>query len=418
MAWLEQDSRTGIYKIGVRLADGKLKRSLQTTNRREAETIRGTVESTMTAIERGWLTVPEGVDLGQFLVSGGKNGARPSVPRTLKLSELFGKYFDSLPTGSLEDSTLNGMRIHERQLYRFFGQGFAIQKLTTADLQRYVDRRTKDKGLRGRPVTAITIKKAVITLRTVWNWGVKSDLVTGRFPRPGVKYPKLAEKPHFQTYQEIEQQIARGGLTDGEQADLWDCLFLTLPDIAELLAYVKENARHPFIYPMLAFAAHTGARRSEIVRSRLADIDLAAGVITMHERKRNQAMRTTRRVPISPFLANILQEWFAQHAGGSSTFYLNGEISRSRNKQAGVRPLTRDEAHDHFKRTLAGSKWAKLRGWHVFRHSFCSNCAAAGVDQRIINAWVGHQTEDIVRRYRHLIPNQQQAAMQLVFGDG
>jgi hypothetical protein len=55
--------------------------------------------------------------------------------------------------------------------------------------------------------------------------------------------------------------------------------------------------------------------------------------------------------------------------------------------------------------------------WHVFRHSFCSNCAARGVDQRIINAWVGHQTEEMVRRYRHPIPNQQQEAIRLVFGD-
>jgi integrase len=167
---------------------------------------------------------------------------------------------------------------------------------------------------------------------------------------------------------------------------------------------------------MFAFAAHTGARRSEMVRSRLNDIDLAAGVITIHERKRNQSMRTTRRVPISPVLATVLRDWLAQHPGGVSTFVLAGEISRSRKERTGIIPLTRDEAHDHFKRTLAGSKWERLRGWHVFRHSFCSNCAAAGIDQRIINAWVGHQTEDMVRRYRHLIPNQQQEAIQRVFG--
>jgi hypothetical protein len=38
------------------------------------------------------------------------------------------------------------------------------------------------------------------------------------------------------------------------------------------------------------------------------------------------------------------------------------------------------------------------------------------VDQRLINAWVGHQTEEMVRRYRHLIPDQQQAAIRSVFG--
>ena len=53
----------------------------------------------------------------------------------------------------------------------------------------------------------------------------------------------MTEKPPFQTWQEIERKINRGGLTGAEQADLWDCLFLTLPEIAELLAFVKTNAQ-------------------------------------------------------------------------------------------------------------------------------------------------------------------------------
>jgi integrase len=367
MAWLEQDPRTGVFKVAVRLADGKFKRSLKTTKRRDAESLLGTVESTLLAIERGWLTVPDGADLGDFLISGGKSAAPLTVPRTLKLSELFQRYFESLPEGSLEDSTLYVMRLHEKQLYCFFGKSFAVQKLTTADLQRYVDKRSKDKGRRGRKVTPVTIKKAVITLRTVWNWGVKHSLVAGRFPHSGVKYPKLAEKPPFQTWPEIEQQIVRGGLTDAEQADLWDCLFLTLPEIAELLKYVREHARHSFLYPMFAVAAHTGARRSELVRSRLADVDLSARVLTIHERKRNQSMRTTRRVPLSPFLVGVLRDWLADHPGGYATFCLDAGVSRSRKRAEGVRALTRDEAHDHFKRTLAGSKAGRKNNFDNFQ---------------------------------------------------
>jgi hypothetical protein len=49
------------------------------------------------------------------------------------------------------------------------------------------------------------------------------------------------------------------------------------------------------------------------------------------------------------------------------------------------RLVTRNEATDHFERTLEGSKWAVVRGWHVFRHSFASNCAACGIDQRLID---------------------------------
>lgn len=53
MAWLEEDNRTGTFKLALRLNDRKIKRSLQTNDRREAESIRGTVEHTLQAIERG-----------------------------------------------------------------------------------------------------------------------------------------------------------------------------------------------------------------------------------------------------------------------------------------------------------------------------------------------------------------------------
>src|SRR5205823_14724428 len=78
--------------------------------------------------------------------------------------------------------------------------------------------------------------------------------------------------------------------------------------------------------------------------------------------------------------------------------------------------LSRTEASDHFNRTLAGTRWENLAGWHCLRHSFVSNCAAAGVDQRLIDAWVGHTTEEMRRRYRHLIPSVEHAAINRVFG--
>ncbi len=62
-----------------------------------------------------------------------------------------------------------------------------------------------------------------------------------------------------------------------------------------------------------------------------------------------------------------------------------------------------------------GSKWEVLRGFHVFRHSFASNCAAQGIDQRLIDAWMGHQTEEMRKRYRHLLPSNEVIAIRTVF---
>ena len=79
-------------------------------------------------------------------------------------------------------------------------------------------------------------------------------------------------------------------------------------------------------------------------------------------------------------------------------------------------PLTASEATHFFKETLAGSKWDKIRGFHTFRHSFASNLAAGNTDQRLIDEWMGHQTEEMRKRYRHLFPDQQRKAIDSVFG--
>jgi integrase len=203
-----------------------------------------------------------------------------------------------------------------------------------------------------------------------------------------------------------------------EQRELWGCVFLSVSEIAGLLTHVTQVARQPFIYPMFSFAAHTGARRAEMLRSKRGDIDFRSNTVTIHERKRSRQKRTTRRVPMSSFLRAVLSEWFEHHPGGDYTFCHTPHVPRSKTNRNGNRALTPHMAHDHFKRTVAGSKWSMLRGWHVFRHSLCSNCAAGGIDQRIINGWVGHQSEQMVRRYRHLLPTSNSRPWSQYLGRG
>jgi integrase len=228
--------------------------------------------------------------------------------------------------------------------------------------------------------------------------------------------PKPEEKPHFQTRVEIERQI--GSLGKKQIAELWDALYLTKPEVDELLAHVKSTAMQPWVYPMFCFAAHTGARRSEMLRAMVADVDCVAATVVIHEKKRAHDRRTTRRVPLTPFLAAVLKEWLTVSPSSPHLFAQCAKVVRSKTKRSAATPITPDEAHDHFKRTLAASKkWNVIRGWHIFRHSFISLCASRAVDQRLIDEWVGHQTEEQRKRYRHLLPSMQQEAIRSVFGE-
>jgi len=135
-------------------------------------------------------------------------------------------------------------------------------------------------------------------------------------------------------------------------------------------------------------------------------------------------------VPLSSALSEALKDWLEIHPGGDFLFAQAEEVERSKKRsrttghmwkdrpgamkarlagvsereRPGLLPLTEDEFHRHFKQALKILGWEVGRGAHALRHSFISALASAGVEQRIIDEVVGHQSEEQRRRYRHLHP--------------
>ena len=212
----------------------------------------------------------------------------------------------------MEANSLDTVRLHLRHVVTTPGESFPINTLDAGHLQGHIDRRAASNtgGDRSAPVT---LRKEVASFRACWNWGVQAGKLKGVFPGRGLKYPKTDEKPPFQTRADIERQIGRGGLTDIEVRQLMDALFLTRPDIGSLLTHVRNGSGQPFLYPMVCLAAHTGARRSELLRLRVDDVDFATGTVLLHEKKRARGRRTSRRVPLSKFVRTVLREWIAAH---------------------------------------------------------------------------------------------------------
>jgi integrase len=71
---------------------------------------------------------------------------------------------------------------------------------------------------------------------------------------------------------------------------------------------------------------------------------------------------------------------------------------------------------NYFDRAWWVSNWKVAQGLHLFGHSSLSAMASKGIDQRIIDGFVGHQTDEQRRRYRHLYPDVKQKAIADVFG--
>lgn len=410
MASLQRIS-SGTYYILFRFGGNKYKRSLKTQDARKAKALKARLEESIHLINGGRLELPINVDVPTFLLSDGKLATQPLIQES-RLSGLFDLYFDSIPPGTYEPDSLKMLQLHRNSLERVFGAKFNLRTLGYNDLQSFVNRRALDKGRRGKPLNAATIKKEISTLRGLWKWAASSGKIPNRdFPSVGLRYPKTEELPPFQTFAEVSLQTASLSPDSTEWKELWATVFLDRQEVEELLDLVQEKATHAFVYPMFVFAAHTGARRSEISRSQTRDV--LADTLTIHERKKKKRRNTTRRVPISKRLRTALDEWFEIRPKSPHTIcHVPTALCRSSHGD----PLSPGEMNNFFRNTLQDSRFQHLRGWHVFRHSFCSNCAAAGIDQRIIDSWVGHTTEEMRRRYRHLFPNAERSALEAVLG--
>jgi integrase len=341
------------------------------------------------------LILPPGMDIVTFIEFDGRVPEKQQEGSSDEISfgELRDAFVKTFGEGAIEANTLYTAKIHFKHLSATLGEGFPMNNLSLADLQRHVDRRQ-------RAVAGITIKKEIDTMRSAWKWAERMGMVKGSFPNGGLVYPKADEKLPFMTWKEIERRINAGG--NAEQ--LWECLYLTATEIKQLLEYVKRQEMPAWVYPMFLTIAHTGARRSEMIRARVEDVDVSGRTLTIREKKRVKGTRTTRRVPFSTPLAAMLKKWLPLRGGKP---YLFG---------SGDQPMVPQLAHHAFVKALEQSKWSVLKGWHVLRHSFISALASSGVDQRIIDDLVGHQTEEQRRRYRHLYPSTQQQAIRAVFG--
>lgn len=434
MASLQE--RNGSFRV-LFCWHGKLESfTLGKVERSEAEAKAAQVDYFLMRLKQRLITLPDGADIVSFVQHDGKPLDQPTLPesprKAVNLGHLKDRYLAMLGNGTIESNSLDTCKLHLSHFCRMLGDGFPLAELSASRLQDYVNTRASTK------VSPVTIRKELTTLRAAWNWGDTFELTSGNFPNVGLRFPKSDEKPPFMTRVEIQRQIDAGA----NPKPLWDCLYLQSKEIEALLKHVKKTVVHGWVYPLFVFAAHTGARRSELIRALVADVDFASNTVLIREKKRRRGERTTRRVPMTPLLKTVLRIWLKEHPGGPYLFCHSGEVARSkkRSRTTGhlnekVRPtsqkgraatvknrvapgpsaLTRNEVHDHFKRALSGSKWTVVRGLHCLRHSFISACASKGVDQRLIQEWCGHVDEQTSRRYRHLWPSTQQEAIKRVF---
>jgi integrase len=174
---------------------------------------------------------------------------------------------------------------------------------------------------------------------------------------------------------------------------------------AEFEALAREAS--PTYRPIWTAFYATGMRHDELVRLRVADLDLARGELHVRERE-GETIKTEaagRVVPISADLAAILRRQAQGKAQGDYLFGTAGGKPRSNNM---LREFRR-----HMVRALVRLGWsrdsaaveAKTLDIHSLRYTFITLAIGNGADPKSVQAVVGHKdvqtTMRIYAQYRH-----------------
>jgi len=184
--------RHGSYRVLFRYQGKQHAFTLGEVSSHEAANKAAQVEYLLMRLDQRLASVPAGMDIVDYVQFDGKEplpDKPPPVATKLTLRQLRKQYI-ATHEKSLEANSVATIQMHFRHLVGHFGEAFSLSELSLADLQGYVDARAQATGKHGRTLTAATIEKEIVSLRTAWNWGLTMGLVTGKFPNKGLCYPK------------------------------------------------------------------------------------------------------------------------------------------------------------------------------------------------------------------------------------
>jgi hypothetical protein len=156
-----------------------------------------------------------------------------------------------------EANSLRTERIHLAHIERVLGTETPLDSINLAAAQRHANLRGKETHAKKikRPIRPYTVRRELKSFRHVWTWCQRRELVPlgPDWDLSEITLSRDRELEPFRTIVEIKERIERGNLSPAEQKALWECLYLTGPDLMELLEHIGTVPLEGFVKPMFAF---------------------------------------------------------------------------------------------------------------------------------------------------------------------
>lgn len=296
-------------------------------------------------------------------VTGVTPGLMSDAPALSEFAAVFLEHSDAKNEYSTTKAKRQILRDH---LIPAFG-GVPLNRITFARIEDFKNRLTKEKDLSGKTGNNIlTVLRRLLTLAN------KRALITG--------------VPEFEWFP----------TTPGK----FD--FLTFEESDDLIEAAAGEWR-----TMIMVGIRCGLRQGELIGLRWEDVDLKLNRIVVRTsivrgRIKGTKSRRIRVVDLGIDVAADLARH--RHLRGPYVFCdMDGNH------------LTNGECKWPLYAACEGARLRRI-GWHVLRHTFCSQLAMRGASPQAIQKLAGHATLSMTERYMHLSPNVTADAVRLLDG--
>ena len=175
---------------------------------------------------------------------------------------------------------------------------------------------------------------------------------------------------------------------------------LSKEEVNHILSYVRLLR-----YRVCLFTIYScGLRLSEGTHLQIPDIDSARMVIHVHRGKGAK----DRYVPLSQTTLSLLRKFWLTHKNPNWLFPAPGRGGI--HMPTATKPISNGSVQDAFRDALKKSGIKKPARVHTLRHSYATHLLEAGVNLRLIQEYLGHDSPKTTALYTHLTQKAQEMA--------
>jgi integrase len=177
--------------------------------------------------------------------------------------------------------------------------------------------------------------------------------------------------------------------------------------LAEEVQKIVEAAKGQYKV-LFKLAAETGARAGELYALTVDDVLFEHNIIRINKSMYRQKVgspktkNATRWVNVKPHIMEMLRN----HLNGRT----DGLVFRSKRNTPLINSTVLNKHLHPLLRTLGLDRG----GMHGFRHFRVSTLVMAGTSIEVIKKWIGHGSDEMIRRYTHLRPDFMQSELEKV----